>query len=78
MKNFYLVPTQEMDEIQNKTTFPKKSDNPYNDENKLFNNDKISRETILELKQQMDRLRSETNSKTNAKTEEKRKKYRMR
>ena len=74
MKEFYLVPTHEMDEIQNKTTIPKTSDNPYNDENKLFNNDKISRETILEIKQQMDRLRSEINSKTIAKTEEKRKK----
>ena len=71
MKEFYLVPADEMDEIQNKTNIVKKSDNSYNDEKKFFNNDKISRETISEIKQQMSRLLSEHNRKTNANTEEK-------
>lgn len=71
MKEFYLVPAHEMDEIRNKSHDSKEKINPYPVENKLFNNENLSKETVLEIKQQMDRLRSEIQNNISAKKEEK-------
>ena len=70
MKEFYLVPVHEMDELRNKTPDVKDSSNPYADENKLFNNENLNKETILGIKQQMDRLRSEIHDKISNKKKE--------